>query len=94
MRFYYIYILSNKIRTTYYIGVTNNLARRIEEHKNNIGSIFTKKYNVKDLLYYEVFTSIHTAIKREKQLKKWNRVWKLELIKKENPKLLSLNINI
>jgi len=86
----FIYILSNKNRKVLYIGVTSNLLKRIEEHKNGIGSIFTKKYNVHDLLYVEEFNDINLAIKREKQLKNWNKAWKWNLIKETNPNLIDL----
>ncbi|GGK60816.1 MULTISPECIES: GIY-YIG nuclease family protein [Flavobacteriaceae] len=86
----YIYILTNKNKTVTYIGVTSNLKERITQHKNNTGCSFTKKYNVHFLVYIEMFTSIEQAIAREKQLKKWNKSWKWELIKKVNPKLLDL----
>ena len=86
----YIYILTNKNKTVTYIGVTSKLKERIAQHKNNMGCFFTKKYNVHILVYFEVFTSIKQAIDREKQLKKWNKSWKWELIKKVNSKLLDL----
>jgi len=86
----FIYILSNKNRNVLYIGVTSKLIKRIEEHKNDIGSIFTKKYNVHDLLYVEKFNDINLAIKREKQLKNWNKAWKWNLIKETNPNLIDL----
>ena len=86
----YIYIVSNKNRTTLYIGVTSDLSSRSWEHKNNQGSSFTKKYNCTDLIYYEIFESIETAIEREKTLKKWKRMWKEELIKKLNPEMNDL----
>ncbi|WP_274474816.1 GIY-YIG nuclease family protein [Mangrovimonas aestuarii] len=86
----YIYILTNKYRTTFYIGVTANLDKRLEDHRNGIGSRFTKKYNVKDLVYFEVFSDINQAIAREKQLKNWHREWKLNLIKSINPRLKTL----
>ena len=86
----YIYILTNKNKTVTYIGVTSNLKERRTQHKNNIGGSFTKKYSVHFLVYFEVFTSIEQAILREKQLKKWNKSWKWELIKKVNPELLDL----
>jgi putative endonuclease len=86
----YIYITSNKNRTVLYIGVTSDLIKRIEDHKNGKGSIFTKKYNVNELLYFEKFNAINLAISREKQLKKWHSDWKWNLIKESNPNLLDL----
>ena len=83
---YYIYIITNKTDKVLYIGVTNNLERRIYEHKNKTVPGFTQKYNINKLLYFEHFDNINDAIKREKQLKKWNRKWKEELINKDNPK--------
>ena len=83
---YYVYILTNKHRSTFYIGVTNNLKLRLEQHKENIDkNSFTSKYNVVFLIYYEKFTWIQEAISREKELKKWNRNKKIELIKESNP---------
>ena len=73
-----------------YIGVTSNLYRRIVEHKSGKGSIFTKKYNLKVLLYFEEFSSIGQAIMREKQLKNWHKEWKWNLIKQVNPELKDL----
>lgn len=86
----YVYIVSNKKRTVLYIGVTSNLYSRIFEHKNGHGSIFTKKYKCTDLLYYQFYSRIEEAIEKEKQLKKWKREWKDELIKSFNPKLQDL----
>jgi putative endonuclease len=86
----YVYIVSNKFRTVLYIGVTNNLNTRIYHHKEGEGSSFTKKYHCSDLIFFEFFESIEEAIQREKQLKKWKREWKIELIKKQNPKMLDL----
>ena len=86
----YIYILSNKNRTVLYIGVTNNLIKRITEHKNKIGSEFSKKYNLEDLVYFEEFTDINQAISRQKQLKNWRKEWKWDLIKTLNPNLKDL----
>ncbi|MFY0599701.1 MAG: GIY-YIG nuclease family protein [Cyclobacteriaceae bacterium] len=86
----YVYIVSNKRRTVLYVGVTSNLYARIYEHKNGVGSEFTKKYNCVDVLFYEFYPSIEEAIHREKRLKKWNRAWKDELIKKFNPELRDL----
>ncbi len=86
----FIYILSNKTHTVLYIGVTNNLVRRVYEHKQKMVPGFTADYSVDELLYYEQFDSIVQAIRREKQLKKWNRVWKERLINKQNPQWLDL----
>jgi len=82
---YSIYILASKRNGVLYIGVTSNLVKRIYEHKNNTIEGFSKKYNVHKLVYYETTNNIENAIRREKQLKKWNRKWKLELIEKNNP---------
>jgi len=81
----YIYILTNKPNGTLYIGVTSDLIKRVYEHKNNIHDGFSKKYNTKNLVYYEVYENIEEAIKKEKQLKKWNRDWKIKLISDFNP---------
>jgi len=81
---YYVYILANKRNGTLYTGITNDLKRRILEHKNNIIEGFTKKYKVHALVYYEETNNINAAIEREKRLKKWNRKWKIDLIEKEN----------
>ncbi len=70
---------------TLYIGITNDLIKRVYEHRNNLVDGFTKKYKVHSLVYYEQCGDIESAIIREKRLKKWNRKWKLELIEKENP---------
>ena len=86
----YVYIISNKNRTVLYTGVTSNLAHRIWEHKSGEGSSFTKKYNCVDILFYEFFDSIEEAIQREKNIKKYRRSWKEELIKKENPGMKDL----
>jgi len=80
----YIYILTNKSNTTLYIGVTSNLIKRIYQHKEAFVESFTKKYNLKKLVYFESFENIEEAIKREKQLKNWKREWKIELIEKNN----------
>ena len=82
---YYVYILASKRNGTLYIGVTNNLERRIYEHKNDLVRGFTKKYEVHNLVYYEGTNDIYTALQREKQLKKWNRTWKVALIERVNP---------
>jgi len=82
---YYIYINTNQRHTVLYIGVTNNLQRRVSEHKNKLVPGFTKKYNVDKLVYYEYFSSINEAIAREKKLKGWIRKRKIELINTKNP---------
>ncbi|HLA50700.1 MAG TPA: GIY-YIG nuclease family protein [Thermodesulfobacteriota bacterium] len=84
MKQYYVYILASKRNGTLYIGVTSNLIKRIYEHKNNLVDGFTQKYNVHNLVYYEITEDIHSAIKREKQLKKWKRNWEISLIEKRN----------
>ena len=91
---YYVYILSNTTHSTFYIGVTSNLQKRIWEHKNKVIESFTKKYNVNKLVYYEITNSIETAILREKQLKNWHRKWKLNLIKEFNPEMKDLSENL
>ncbi|MFD2915713.1 GIY-YIG nuclease family protein [Psychroserpens luteus] len=90
MKSSYIYIITNKYRTTLYVGVTSDLNKRVVEHQNEIGSEFTKKYNLKDLIYYEEFNDINQAIAREKQIKNWKKDWKLNLIKEMNPSLITL----
>jgi len=77
-------------RPTLYIGVTSDLIKRVYEHKQGVADGFTKKYSLKKLLYYESFDNIEDAIQREKQLKHWNRDWKLQLIKEKNPELNDL----
>ncbi|WP_432649076.1 GIY-YIG nuclease family protein [Flavobacterium tructae] len=91
---YYVYIITNQHRSTFYIGVTNNLKLRLHQHKQNIENgtkTFASKYNIQFLVYYEKFTWIHEAITREKELKKWNRDKKLALIKEQNPVFEFLN---
>ena len=82
---YYVYILASKRNGTLYIGVTNDLERRLYEHRNNLIEGFTNKYNVHHLVYYEDVNDIQSALQREKQLKRWTRKWKIELIEKVNP---------
>lgn len=84
MKQYFVYILTSKKNGTLYICVTNDLIRRVYEHKEGIIEGFTKKYNIKNLVYYEIHTDSNEAIKREKALKKWKRDWKIELIEKTN----------
>ena len=87
---YYIYILTNINNTTLYIGVTNDLIRRVYEHKNKLVDGFTKKYNLVKLVYFEQTTDVNVAIEREKQLKKWNRQKKIFLINNLNPGWIDL----
>lgn len=81
---FYVYILANKNNTTLYIGVTNDLERRIYEHKSGIYKGFSQKYKTKKLVYFEMFENTEEAISREKQLKNWRREWKEDLIKEKN----------
>ena len=89
---YYFYILTNKNRTVLYIGYTDNLKRRIEQHKKGNGALFTKRFNVTELIYFENFIDSSSARKREKQLKNWHKDWKWNFIKKSNPNLITLEI--
>ncbi len=82
---YWVYILTNKPRGTLYIGVTGGIDDRMERHVSGEGSVFTSKYNLKNLVYFEEFQFINDAIAREKQLKNWHRQWKIDLIEKDNP---------
>lgn len=84
-RSYYTYILASKIGGTLYIGVTNDLVRRVYEHKEGLVEGFTQKYEVQRLVYFEQHSDIEAAIQREKRLKKWNRAWKIRLIQESNP---------
>lgn len=89
---YYIYILRNK-SGNFYIGITNDLIRRLWEHKNKLVKGFTEKYNVDKLIYYEVYNDPENAISREKQLKNWNRKKKISLITKFNPRFEEIGLN-
>jgi putative endonuclease len=84
-RSFYVYILASSIGGTLYIGVTNDIIRRVAEHKLKIMKGFTKRYGVHKLVYYEQFEDLENAIRREKQLKKYNRAWKIRLIEELNP---------
>ena len=88
-----VYIMTNYSETSLYIGVTSNLQKRVWEHKNKVVEGFTKKYNVDKLVYYELTDSIESAINREKQLKRWHRQWKINLIKEMNPEFKDLSLN-
>jgi putative endonuclease len=84
-RSFYVYILASRIGGTLYIGVTNDLIRRVGEHRLKLVDGFAKKYGIARLVYFEEFDDIENAIKREKRLKKWNRAWKIRLIEEQNP---------
>ena len=90
MREYFVYILSNKNNTTLYTGVTNNLYRRVRQHKSGKGSKFTSKYNLTKLVYYEVFENIYNALNREKQIKGGSRQKKIDLVEETNPAWIDL----
>ena len=82
---YYVYMMASVKNGVIYIGVTGDLAERIYRHKNNLGSEFTSEYKVYKLVYYKRFEQIEDAIRREKQMKKWRRQWKINLIEENNP---------
>ena len=84
-KYYFVYILTNQNNKVMYIGVTNNLIRRIHEHKNKLVDGFTKKYNVDKLVYFEYTTDVYAALEREKEIKKWRRDKKNKLVESENP---------
>ena len=81
---YYVYILASGQRGTLYIGVTNDLIRRVYEHRNNLIGGFAAQYDVHRLVYFEIHDDVHEALLREKQLKRWRRAWKVELIERQN----------
>ncbi len=92
MNQYWVYIMSNRWNTTIYVGVTNDLQRRVQEHKDHQHkNSFTARYNVDKLVWSEEHNDINVAIAREKQLKNWKREWKDALIKKENPEWKDLS---
>jgi len=93
MKQYYVYILASRRNGTLYIGVTNDLERRVYEHKHNLIDGFTSTYGVHMLVYCEHATDVRAAIAREKQLKKWNRAWKIDLIESANPEWNDLAID-
>ena len=89
---YYVYLLTNKLSTVLYAGITNNLERRLYEHKNELADSFTKRYHIHKLVYYEVTTDVKTAIEREKQIKSWSRAKKNALVNEMNPKWKDLSL--
>jgi putative endonuclease len=90
MKNYFVYILCSKRNGTLYVGITSDLNRRAQEHREKLIPGFTQKYSVVYLVYFESFESIFDVIKREKQIKKWHRSWKIELIEKNNPAWIDL----
>jgi len=87
---FYVYILASRIGGTLYVGVTNDLVRRVAEHQGNEKPGFTSRYRVHRLVYFETFGDIRDAIAREKRLKHWNRAWKIRLIEEQNPDWIDL----
>ena len=87
---YYVYILANRKNGTLYVGVTNDLVRRVYEHKEGLAEGFTKHHDVKCLVYFEAHDSVEAAIGREKRLKRWRRDWKISLIERDNPDWVDL----
>ena len=85
MHSYYVYILASQKNGTLYVGVTNDLVRRVYEHREGVVDGFTRRYGAKMLVHFEVFDDVRFAIGREKRLKKWPRAWKIALIEKDNP---------
>jgi putative endonuclease len=91
---YFVYILASRRNGTLYIGVTSDLIKRVYEHKSDLVDGFTKRYAVHDLVYFETVDDIDSAIAREKQIKRWNRVWKVRLIEKLNPHWRDLYLDL
>lgn len=89
-----VYILASKRNGTLYIGVTSDLASRIEAHRSDAVHGFTRKYDVKTLVYFELHEDMYEAIVREKRIKKWNRAWKIELIERGNPEWRDLSSEV
>jgi len=87
---YYVYILASRPCGTLYIGVTNDLVRRVYEHRESLADGFTKRHGVKCLVYYEVYDQIDRALQREKNMKHWSRAWKVALIERDNPQWIDL----
>jgi len=90
MKQFYVYIMVSRRNGTLYTGLTSNLIKRVYQHKNGLAEGFTKKFGVHFLIWYEIHQTADTAFMREKQIKKWNRSWTLELIEKDNPEWLDL----
>jgi putative endonuclease len=93
MHSYWVYILSSKKDGVLYVGMTNNIARRVYEHKNYLVDGFTQKYKASTLIYVEKYSCVRTALKREHSIKGWKRSWKIELIESSNPEWKDLSEN-
>jgi len=91
---YYVYIMASQRNGTLYVGVTNDLVRRVYEHREGVVEGFTKQHDIKVLVFFEVHESIESAIEHEKRLKRWRRKWKLELIERENPTWRDLGVEL
>ncbi len=91
---YAVYIMASRRNGTLYVGVTNDIARRASEHRNGVGAAFTRRYGVTQLVWYERYADVNEAIAREKQLKKGERRWKLELIEAMNPDWADLYVTL
>jgi putative endonuclease len=89
-----VYLLASQRNGTLYTGVTSDLVKRVYEHKHDLADGFTRRYGVKMLVWYELTTDITSAIQREKQIKKWNRLWKLRLVDQSNPEWRDLYSDI
>ena len=87
---YFVYLLANQPYGTLYTGITSNLIQRVYQHKEGLVDGFTKKYNVHQLVFYEIHLDVNEAIRREKRIKRWNRQWKINLIEQHNPRWLDL----
>ncbi len=90
MKSYFVYVLASKKNGTLYVGVTDNLVKRVYEHKHDLVEGFTKRYAVHSLVYFETTTDVQSALQREKQLKRWRRQWKIAFIERENPSWMDL----
>ncbi|MCK5496712.1 MAG: GIY-YIG nuclease family protein [Hyphomicrobiaceae bacterium] len=90
MRTYFVYLLASKPRGTLYIGVTNTIIDRVAQHRVGNGSVFTRRYNVHRLVWFQEYGDIREAIQREKTLKEWPRDWKINLIERDNPHWIDL----
>jgi len=89
-RRYWVYILANKIGGTLYVGMTNDLLRRVWEHRTGVGSTFTKEHSISRLIYFEMFDRPEMAYERERNIKRWKRAWKIRLIEESNPDWIDL----